>query len=308
MESNVEVSPSGGFSQIYNSMNGSIANANPLVLIALTAIVLFYFILFSYLGYNPIAQRQEQSPGMKMIELLMWGLLVFLVLINGIQYFFKLDIKTAIKNIFQGKPEVDITVAPEKRFIEKTGNKLNKDVKKIGEEIENDLGLGNFREGGGSGFGGGEVFNVSSNKYTYDDAKALCKAYGAKLATYNQIEDAYKSGAEWCNYGWSEDQMAFYPTQKKTWKKLQKIKGHEHDCGRPGINGGFIDNPNVRFGVNCFGSKPSISEEEQDIMNNASIYPKSKEDRKVDRLVKKYKKNLDSILINPFNHNSWSQI
>ena len=52
---------------------------------------------------------------------------------------------------------------------------------------------------------------------------------------------------------------------------------------------GFIDNPNVRFGVNCFGSKPSISEEEQDIMNNASIYPKSKEDRKVDRLVKKYK-------------------
>ena len=43
-------------------------------------------------------------------------------------------------------------------------------------------------------------------------------------------------------------------------------------------------------------------------MNNASYYPKSKEDRKVDRLVKKYKKNLDNILISPFNHNSWSQI
>ena len=40
------------------------------------------------------------------------------------------------------------------------------------------------------------------------------------------------------------------------------------------------------------------------MMNNASIYPKSKEDRKIDRLVKKYKKNLDSILINPFNYNS----
>ena len=57
--------------------------------------------------------------------------------------------------------------------------------------------------------------------------------------------------------------MAFYPTQKSTWNKLQKIKGHEHDCGRPGINGGYIDNPNVRFGVNCFGSKPAISAEEQ---------------------------------------------
>ena len=307
MDGNVEVSPTGGFSQIYNSMNSTIANANPLVLIALTVIVLFYFILFSYLGYNPVAQRQEQSPGLKLIELIMWGLLIFLVLINGIQYFFKLDIKTAINNIFKGTPEVDITVAPERRFIEKTGNKLNKDVKKIGEEIENDLGLGNLRREGGSGFGG-EVFNVSKNNYTYDEAKAICKAYGAKLATYNQIEDAYKSGAEWCNYGWSADQMAFYPTQKNTWKKLQKIKGHEHDCGRPGINGGYIDNPNVRFGVNCFGTKPAISAEEQDIMNNASIYPKSEEDRKIDRLAKKYKKNLDSILINPFNQNSWSQI
>ena len=124
----------------------------------------------------------------------------------------------------------------------------------------------------------------------------MCKAYGAKLATYNQIEDAYKSGAEWCNYGWSDDQMAFYPTQKNTWKKLQKI------------NGGYIDNPNVRFGVNCFGTKPGISEEEQEIMNNATIFPKSAEDRKVDRLARKYKKNLDNILINPFNHNSWSQI
>ena len=314
MDGNVEVSPSDGFSQIYNSMNSKITNANPLVLIALTVIVLFYFILFSYLGYNPISQRQEQSPGMKLIELLMWGLLIFLVLINGIQYFFKLDIKTAINNIFKGTPEVDITVSPEKRFIEKTGNALSKDVKKIGTEIENDLGLGNFRNdgsdssGGGGGGGSGEVFNVSSNNYTFNEAKAMCKAYGAKLATYNQIEDAYKSGAEWCNYGWSADQMAFYPTQKKTWKKLQKIKGHEHDCGRPGINGGFIGNPNVRFGVNCFGSKPDISEEEQEIMNNASYYPKSKEDRKVNRLVKKYKKNLDNILINPFNHNNWSQI
>ena len=308
MDGNVEVSPSGGFSQIYNSMNSTIANANPLVLIALTVIVLFYFILFSYLGYNPVAQRQEQSPGMKLIELIMWGLLIFLVLINGIQYFFELDIRTAINNIFKGKPEVDITVAPEKRFIEKTGNKLSKDLKNIGGEIENDLGLGNFRQGDGSGLGRGEVFNVSRNNYTYDEAKALCKAYGAKLATYNQIEDAYKSGAEWCNYGWSADQMAFYPTQKNTWKKLQKIKGHEHDCGRPGINGGYIDNPNVRFGVNCYGTKPAITSEEQDIMDNASIYPLSKEDRKINRLAKKYKKNLDSILLNPFNQTSWSQI
>ena len=159
---------------------------------------------------------------MKLIELIMWGLLIFLVLINGIQYFFQLDIKTAINNIFKGKPEVDITVAPEKRFIEKTGNKLSKDLKKVGEEVENDLGLGNFRKGGG-GFGG-EVFNVSKNNYTYDEAKAICKAYGAKLATYNQIEDAYKSGAEWCNYGWSAKSDGFLSNTKKHMEKTSKDK------------------------------------------------------------------------------------
>ena len=175
MDGNVEVSPSGGFSQIYNSMNSTIANANPLVLIALTVIVLFYFILFSYLGYNPVAQRQEQSPGMKLIELIMWGLLIFLVLINGIQYFFELDIRTAINNIFKGKPEVDITVAPEKKFIEKTGNKLSKDLKNIGKEVENDLGLGNFREGGGSGLEGVKYLMLVEI-IIHMMRKAMCKA------------------------------------------------------------------------------------------------------------------------------------
>jgi hypothetical protein len=38
--------------------------------------------------------------------------------------------------------------------------------------------------------------------------------------------------------------MALYPTQYNTWKELQKIKGHENDCGRPGINGGYMINQN----------------------------------------------------------------
>ena len=66
-----------------------------------------------------------------------------------------------------------------------------------------------------------QVFHVPSNIYTYDNAGALCNAYGAQLASYDQIEDAYNSGAEWCNYGWSKDQMAYYPTQKSTYEKLK---------------------------------------------------------------------------------------
>ena len=86
--------------------------------------------------------------------------------------------------------------------------------------------------------------------------------------------------------------MALYPTQKKTWDKLQKIKGHKHDCGRPGVNGGFIANPNVRFGVNCFGHKPKITDEEKKLMETSNPYPLTAEEREMEARVKHYKKYL----------------
>jgi len=296
----VDVSPSSGFSQVYGSMNNSLASANPLVLFALSLIIIFYFVVFSYLGYN-ISYPKQESGGLRIIEIIMWGLIVFLILINGIQYFFKIDVQTAVNNLFTGKPEVDIKIGPEKRLLKETGKKGKNELKKLERELENDLGLGNLG-------GRGEVFNVTGNEYTYSQAKALCKAYGSKIATYNQIEDAYKSGAEWCNYGWSDKQMALFPTQKTTWHKLQKIKGHRHDCGRPGINGGYIKNPNVRFGVNCFGNKPNITREEQKLMDKATPYPLTQEDRKINRLVKKYKKRLEEILVSPFNYSNWNRL
>ena len=306
----VDVSPSNGFSQIYNSLNNSVASVNPLVLLALTLIIVFYFLVFSYLGYNGAGTAQvTQTPGMKIIEVIMWGLLIFLVLINGLQYFFKIDVTTAIKNLFTSQPEVAVNIKPEEKYLQTKSKEEEEGVEeKIVDEVEKDLGLGNLVDKGReSGGGAGEVFNVPQNIYTYDNAEALCKAYGAELATYDQIESAYKSGAEWCNYGWSADQMAYYPTQKTTWHKLQKIKGHEHDCGRPGINGGYIKNPNVRFGVNCFGSKPKITANEQEIMNKATPIPMAQEDKTINNLVNNYKKKLSSILISPFNYNNWHQ-
>ena len=354
----VDVSPSDGFSQIYNTMNNSLSKTNPLVLVALSMIIIVYFIIFSYLGYN-VTYTTQQSPGIQFIEVVMWGLIIFLVLINGIQYFFNIDVQTAVKNLFLGKPEVDIKISSEntltvdekeieqveneieetKEEIEKIKDEINDanmsgddetvikleeklektekklEIKKekkiklinrknntIGKELEKDLGLGNFK------VDSKQVFNIPSNEYTYNEAKAICKAYNSELASYNQIENAYKSGAEWCNYGWSKDQLALYPTQKATWNKLQKIKGHEQDCGRPGINGGFIKNKNVRFGVNCYGKKPKITDEEQRIMNTATPYPLTNEDIKMNNLVKKYKKDLSTILVSPFNYDNWNKV
>ena len=88
-----------------------------------------------------------------------------------------------------------------------------------------------------------EVYHIGDNVFTFDEAEALCKSMDSELASYDQLIDAYKSGAEWCSYGWSKDKMALYPTQKKTWDKLQKApKNKRDDCGSPGINGGVFRN------------------------------------------------------------------
>ena len=134
----------------------------------------------------------------------------------------------------------------------------------------------------------------------------MCKAYDGELANYKQIKDAYDGGADWCGYGWSDDQMIFYPTQYEKWSQLQKIEGHEHDCGRPGINGGYVDNPDARFGANCYGYKPDINNEEKMLMQNSTLFPKTMKEVKFDKKVAEYKNKLSDILISPFNNKSWS--
>jgi hypothetical protein len=151
-----------------------------------------------------------------------------------------------------------------------------------------------------------QVFNVSNNLYTYSDAKDVCSSLGAKLATYDQIEKAYNDGAEWCNYGWSDNQMAFFPTQKSTWNLLQTSDKTKNNCGRPGINGGYMANPYMKFGVNCYGQKPDPTPEETALMQ--SNVPTTATDTVLDEKVKFWKKNRDKLLvINSFNHNKWSE-
>ena len=156
---------------------------------------------------------------------------------------------------------------------------------------------------------GNEVFNIRNNLYTYDEAQSVCSMYGAKLADYDQIEEAYNDGGEWCNYGWSEGQLALFPTQKETWNKLQKTDRAKNACGRPGINGGFIKNKHVRFGVNCYGKKPKPNDNEKRMMN-ANIedkIPESDKDKALRTKTEIWKKYADKFLVlNSFNKKEWS--
>tara|TARA_Y100000389_G_scaffold129301_1_gene126759 strand:+ start:75 stop:746 length:672 start_codon:yes stop_codon:yes gene_type:complete len=146
-----------------------------------------------------------------------------------------------------------------------------------------------------------EVFHIGDNIFTYDQAEAMCKSQGAELATYDQIVDAYKSGAEWCSYGWSKDNMALYPTQKSTYDALQKVpEEHRNDCGSPGINGGVFENKSLRFGVNCYGKRPS---EPKNPPTAQDYLTQHKENQKT--LVNYLKDTRDKYSILPFNRNKW---
>lgn len=147
-----------------------------------------------------------------------------------------------------------------------------------------------------------QVFNVADNVFTYDDADAVCKAYGADLATYDQLVAAYKQGANWCNYGWTKGQMALFPVQKTFWDKVQENDPERrNDCGMPGINGGYFDNKNQQFGVNCYGSKRAPRTDES--MKQTYI---SDKERALQEKIFNFKRQLGNFKLTPFNEDKWA--
>ena len=150
-----------------------------------------------------------------------------------------------------------------------------------------------------------EVFNIAQDKYSYSDAEPLCKAFGAELATYDQVKEAWKKGADWCNYGWVKGQAALFPTQESTYNKLQTgAEDQRMACGIPGVNGGYFDNPELKFGVNCYGTKPS--ENDTDIRATMAPNDLTPGALEYDRKVNNYKTQMGQIPVNPFKPGNWS--
>lgn len=268
-----------------NSDSNNNIEINPQMIIILAVVIGLFVIVFSTLGNGRSSNSlgASSSRSISMLEILVGGVMIAVLVLSGIQYFFNINLTARLTNFFSATPNLDIIVKDTEPGAQMVAPVPEIKLKK-------------------------QVFHIPGNKYTYDNASALCGAYGGRLANFDEVEQSYKNGAEWCSYGWTEDQMALYPTQKKTWKYLQGVKGHENDCGRPGINGGYIANPNVRFGATCFGYKPKITEDEAEIMDNTPIYPKSLDDLRYQNKVEYWKKRIPEILVAPFNKNVWSLI
>lgn len=277
----------------YNYINN--LAINPIVLAILIIVIIVYFLLFGSLknksdsgdGYS----STTKNNGGNFFEAILWGLFILLILLNGISYFFNANIFATIKNFFTATPELNISLKDSNLMT--NGGLVNPNAPESEQIYENILEK--------------EVYHISDNKYNYDQAKAVCKAFDGELANYEQLEEAYDKGASWCSYGWSADQLALFPTNLKLWKNLQKSDINKNACGRPGINGGYIANPNVKFGVNCYGNKPLITPLEKDMMENSSYGPKSEKEINFDKLVDYYKNNLRDIIIAPFDKKNWNE-
>jgi hypothetical protein len=259
------------------------------ILILCVVIFMGYFVVNALAGGGGSENDTRESTlfaDISILEVFLWAIFIIIVLLNGFQYFFNTNITTEISNLLSTKPQITIsqTVPGE-------------------EPAGADLGAGpslKMKK---------QVFHIPANVYDYDNAKALCQAYGAELANIDQMEEAHKSGAEWCSYGWSDNQMILYPTQKSTWEELQKSTdpAKKNSCGRPGINGGYIDNPSMKVGVNCYGPKPEMNAASSKLMASIQNYEAGKMlDPLHEARVQQMKDKINDVIIAPFNKGAWS--
>lgn len=244
----------------------------------LIGIILIYVVVFFVLGKGKSklsgGSPQGSSSNMMIfaLEILLWIVLIYVIYINLHKYNNNnYDFQTRMVNLFDSRlSELNVD------------SSLN-DIASEECKKEDD---------------GKEVFHIANNKFTFEEARDMCETYGARLATYDEIEDAYDNGASWCSYGWSQGKLALFPTQKALYNELKTIPGHENDCGRPGINGGYFKNKLYKFGANCYGVKPKPTQKDKDYTHAMNHFPNTDG--------KDLKSIYDKYIIAPFNKDKWT--
>ena len=237
---------------------------NPFIII-IPVVILMLILIFLNNSYSSI-------------EILLFLFVMMVIGVIGSEYFFGINLTATIQNLFN-KPEIDIAI-------------VQPDIPSETPETPSTLPstdnlLDTTRK---------QTYHVQG-RFDYMNAKAVCKAYNGQIANIKQVMDAYDKGAEWCDYGWSDDRMALYPTQYKSWKSYQEL-GHKEQCGRPGVNGGYNHHLMQKLGVNCFGKIPKLNGP----MPKTTLPPGV-----VDSRVEYWKSKLGNLNISPFNYDSWSE-
>ena len=251
----------------------------------ITILVIIGLIIYVKNSINPDPFNTNSG-----LENIVWTLIFSVLFIDILHYYFNIHISTIVQNTYEFILDI---------------------FKFIKDFLFRAFGIDQVIDSGSSVNGSSvnepildeEVFHIPGNKYTFTEADGLCKAFGARLASYDEIESAYNKGGEWCSYGWSEGQMAYFPTQKSTFNELQKYPKQKNNCGRPGVNGGYMANPYIKFGVNCYGMKP-------DMKNKDEKYMKASETRvhKTNNINNgSNSQTTDNVTVASFNTTDWNQ-
>jgi hypothetical protein len=254
---------------------------------SLVYMIMYLFFIYMAIFFFRIPKINGELPkSIHVLEMKSWYFFIILLIINILKFGF-------------GIPIVDIIY----NWIAETFNWLTSGLKipKYGDDHHKD----NKHPEPVPAPQKEEVFNISDNKYSYEDAQAICKVYGGRMATYKDVENAYKDGGEWCNYGWSDGQLAIFPTQKSTWLELQKNDKMKNNCGRPGINGGYIADSSTKYGVNCIGIKPSMTDSNKKYMERTKsvvTLPKPSETES-----NAWKDKQSQLVLSGWNPNKWSE-
>lgn len=84
-----------------------------------------------------------------------------------------------------------------------------------------------------------------------DEARAACASVGANLATYTQVQESQRLGADACACGWVDDGRAVFPMN-------QILDQYQGGCGVAGVNDcGKIPWSGGKACALCYGVKPS---------------------------------------------------
>jgi hypothetical protein len=271
-------------------------------------VLLLIFVVVIYIGIFMLTSSNGANMGnngpasfsknmmILVLEFLLWVFLIVVIYINIVNHdTSNIDFQAKIENLFNTKI-AELSVNADGAEMTET---TNQDVSGNESETQTQTQCSKDEDDGNK-----EVFHIAENKFTFEEAKEICSQYGARLASYDEIERAYNNGANWCNYGWSEDQMGFFPTQKSVYNELKTIPGHKNDCGRTGINGGYFENPNIKLGVNCFGVKPTAKDTDKDYMHAINHSPALDEEEMNKQNEKK--NEFKNFIIAPFNKNKWN--
>ena len=85
---------------------------NPIISIIIAVVIITYYTFFSTLEVS--GTSSTTNTGIVYMEVILWGMFVLLILLNGMSYLFDIDITASIKNLFTAAPLIDVRIDTER--------------------------------------------------------------------------------------------------------------------------------------------------------------------------------------------------